>query len=385
MQRARRRAGGVGAGQRHRAAGGMAQPDDRLHQLVLAVAGHAGDAEDLPGADLEGDVAHDVVTAVVADGEVGDAEHRLRRMALAAVDGELHVATDHQLGQVVLVGLARDAAADHLAAADDGDPVGDLQHLVQLVADEDDRVALCLQLAQDAEDLLRLLRRQHRRWLVQHQHPRVAVQGLQDLDPLLPADRQGADRLVRVDLPAEPVAELPDAVLGCRAVQEYPPRHRLLAEQDVLGHRQHRHQHEVLVDHADAAPDGVVRAGDLDCLAVEQDLAGIGHGQAVEDVHEGALAGAVLAEQGVDLPLADLEVDAVVGHDPGVALGDAAHLEHGRFRPARRRRRFSPHICQIEPPESHERTGHEDRSAHVFVATNPFGCWAQVPGSASPA
>ena len=90
------------------------------------------------------DVAHDLVPAVVADGEVGDAQHRLRRMALAAVDGQLHVATDHQLGQVVLVRLAGNAAADHLAAADDGDPVGDLQHLVQLVADEDDRVALRL-------------------------------------------------------------------------------------------------------------------------------------------------------------------------------------------------------------------------------------------------
>ena len=64
-------------------------------------------------------------------------------------------------------------------------------------------------------------------------------------------------------------------------------------------------------------------------LAVEQDLAVIGLGQPVEDVHERGLAGAVLAEQGVDLAGPDLEVDVVVGDDARIALGDAAHLERG--------------------------------------------------------
>ena len=69
---------------------------------------------------------------------------------------------------------------------------------------------------------------------------------------------------------------------------------------------------------------------DVDDLAIEQDLALIGPGQAVEDVHERGLAGAVLAQQGVDLARLDVEVDAVVGHDARVALGDAAHLQRGR-------------------------------------------------------
>ncbi len=90
------------------------------------------------------------------------------------------------------------------------------------------------------------------------------------------------------------------------------------------------HEHEVLVDHADAAVDGVRWAGDLDGLPVEQDLARVRRGQAVEDVHERRLAGAVLAEQGVDLAGPHVEVDAVVGDDARVALGDAAHLERRR-------------------------------------------------------
>ena len=61
--------------------------------------------------------------------------------------------------------------------------------------------------------------------------------------------------------------------------------------------------------------DRVGRAGDPDRLAVEEDLALVGRGQPVQDVHEGRLAGAVLAEQRVDLARADVEVDAVVRDD----------------------------------------------------------------------
>ena len=39
---------------------GSAQADERLDELVLAVAGHAGDAEDLARADLEVDAANDL-------------------------------------------------------------------------------------------------------------------------------------------------------------------------------------------------------------------------------------------------------------------------------------------------------------------------------------
>ena len=60
-------------------------------------------------------------------------------------------------------------------------------------------------------------------------------------------------------------------------------------------------------------------------LAVDEHLALVGLDQPVEDVHERALAGAVLAEEGMDLAGPDVEVDVVVGEDAGELLGDAAH------------------------------------------------------------
>ena len=76
------------------------------------------------------------------------------------------------------------------------------------MADEDDAVALGRETAQDLEDLLGLLGRQDGGRLVEDEDLGVAVERLEDLDPLLPADRQRADLDVRVDLEAEPAAEL---------------------------------------------------------------------------------------------------------------------------------------------------------------------------------
>ncbi len=124
-------------------------------------------------------------------------------MGVAPVDGQLDAPADHQGGQVVLVGLPGQPLADHPATPDDGDPVGDLEDLVELVADEHDAVAFAGEPAQDAEDLLGLLGRQHGGRLVEDEDPGVAVERLEDLDPLLPADRQGADLGVGIDLEAE--------------------------------------------------------------------------------------------------------------------------------------------------------------------------------------
>src|SRR5262249_38874074 len=73
---------------------------------------------------------------------------------------------------------------------------------------------------------------------------------------------------------------------------------------------------------------------DADRLVVDQDLALIRLHQAVQHVHQRALAGAVLAEQRLDLARLHHEVDAVVGHQPAEALGDAAKLELHRQPPS---------------------------------------------------
>ena len=257
-------AGHVVAGERDPACGWPAQSDERLDELILAVAGDPRDAQDLAGPDVKVDAPDDLRAAIVGDPQTFDPKGDLGRVRRAPVDRELDFAPDHELGEVVLVRLGWDPRADDPAAPDDRNPVGDLEDLVQLVADEHDAVALGGKPSEDREDLLGLLRRQDGRRLVEDQDARLAVEGLEDLHPLLPANRQGRDPGVGLDLEVESPAQLKDPPASFAPVEEDRIGHRFFAEEDVLRDAQDGDEHEVLVDHADATGDGVGRPGDRD-------------------------------------------------------------------------------------------------------------------------
>ena len=92
-----------------------------------------------------------------------------------------------------------------------------------------------------------------------------AVQRLDDLDALPDADRQVLDHGVGVDLEVVALGDLDDPAACRRSVQlAERPAHGLDAEHHVLGHREDRHEHEVLVDHPDAGRDGVARIVERD-------------------------------------------------------------------------------------------------------------------------
>ena len=162
--------------------------DDGLHELVLAVARDPGHAEDLAGADLEAHAPDGLLSTVVVHVQVLDAQLHGAEDGFTAVGDELDVSADHQLREVVLIRLAREPRADDAAAPDDGDPVGDLQHLIQLVADEQNAVALVREAPEHREDLLGLLGGQDSGWLVEDQDASVSVERLEDLHALLPAN-----------------------------------------------------------------------------------------------------------------------------------------------------------------------------------------------------
>ena len=147
----------------------------------------------------------------------------------------------------------------HLAAAHDRDAVGDGHDLAQLVGDEDDGLALVAQRAEDAEQVIGLVRRQHAGGLVEDQDVGAAVERLEDLDALLQADGQVADQRVGIDV--EFVVAAPGACSSARALASAGPMQRaaLGAEHDVLQHGEGIDQHEVLVHHADAQRDGIRR------------------------------------------------------------------------------------------------------------------------------
>ena len=115
----------------------------------LAVALDAGDADDLAAVDGEATRRRAACAPSVDDGEPCDVELDLvgdGRLARARASGSsLPTISSASSRAVTSVGVDR---GDGAAGADHGDRVGDREHLVELVRDEDDRDALARELAQ---------------------------------------------------------------------------------------------------------------------------------------------------------------------------------------------------------------------------------------------
>jgi len=144
-------------------------------------------------------------------------------------------------------------------------------------------------------------------------------QAAHDLDTLALADREVVHRAVRIERQAVFARGLRDALAQVEAFA------RLVnAQRHVLGDRERLEQREMLEHHADAERSGVRRALDRHGLAAPDDLAGVRTRHAVDDLDQRALAGAVFAEQRMNLGAADRQVDAIVGEAARILLGDAA-------------------------------------------------------------
>ena len=133
----------------------------------------------------------------------------------------------------------------------------------------------------------------------------------------------------------------------------------LVAEEDVLRDREEGHQRELLVDDHDALGLGVVDRPELDLVALEEDRAVVGavRVHTREHLHEGRLAGTVLAADRVDLATLDRHRHVLQCLDAGEGLGDGLHLKNGVGHAATALRR----------------TGHRRRALSLMGATRPPG------------
>ncbi len=174
------------------------------------------------------------------------------------------------------------------------------------------------------------MRRQRRGRLVEHQDARAAHQRLGDLHALLLADGEVANQPVGVELQMIVGADLRQPLRRQRPRQ--PAVRPGLPDQQVFQHGVARHELEMLVHHADAEIQRVGRVADRDRPPLHLDRPRIGRIGAEEDVHQGGLAGTVLAEQAENVATAQRQVDPGHGLHRAEALGDAAHGDEGMRR-----------------------------------------------------
>src|SRR5260363_1967 len=148
-----------------------------------------------------------------------------------------------------------------------------------------------------------------------------------------------------------------------------------MRQEDVLRDRHQRNQRQLLVDDDDAERLGIIDVTEPPLLTFEDDLALVAAMRidAAQHLHQGRLAGPVLADQSVDLARRDGEADVPQGLDIAEALADVAHFQDCGHRlvslfltPTRpRRASFSKYIPL---PETGER---ERKSSTKITGTGP--------------
>ena len=138
------------------AGGGPPQAGDRVDQLGLAVSVHSRDADDLARANGARHSANGLQAAGVGHMDVLELEERRSPGSL----GGLSTRSSTSRPTIIFaspsrVAPSRGTVPTACAAPQDGDPVGDLQYLTELVRDEDDRHPLPAEVLEDAEQLQR--------------------------------------------------------------------------------------------------------------------------------------------------------------------------------------------------------------------------------------
>ncbi len=258
------------------------------------------------------------------------------------------------------------------------DPVGAIEHVVEVVGDDDHPEVLFGQASYQVQHLPGLRHAEGCRGLVQDHELRVPHHRLGDGHGLpLPAgqtDHPLADRSERRDRQAR--EGLRRRLFHARLVQDETSTDPFSAEEHVADDVEVVRQGEVLIHDLDAEPRGFPGAVDPRGVPFEPDVSLVERVDPGDPLDQGGLAGPIVADERHDLPAPDLEVDAIQRLDGAEGLRESRAREE----------RFTSH----RRPASLSACDDRDASERVPVAAPPVQTlgqalsWHQVVSATSP-
>ena len=299
------------------------QAIDGLEYLGAATAKQARQPHHLARHHLEGDV----VQLPVADAVQLQQGHGIgaRGRAWPAQAG-IPLAAEHGLDQRRHAGVAGVGGEHRMAVPQHGHGIADPHDVAQVVGDVDDGHPPLLEGGYHLEQLVDLVVGQRGGWLVEHQDAGILGQGLGYLDKLLLADAQAPHLAGRIQRHPQHGQQGPGPAYSV-PVGDERPRLPATGQEDVVGHRQGRHQAQVLIDHGNPLGLGLFRAGEAAGLAKQQHLAAITAMKTVEQLDQGRLARAVLADDGMHLAPLEAKRHILEHGDAVKPLLDTARLD----------------------------------------------------------
>ncbi|MEJ7696716.1 MAG: hypothetical protein WKF78_08925 [Candidatus Limnocylindrales bacterium] len=187
------------------------------------------------------------------------------------------------------------------------------------------------QLSQDGEQAARLTLVEGGIRLIEDEHARSFDEQPAQLHQLALADAQCPDRDVRVRVQADPFQDGRRATAHGRHVDESEagglPVREQVGQQGAI-----REQAQFLVDDAHASGACIGRRGHLRELTRDADFARVGPDGPGQDLHQGGLAGSVLADDGVHGAGRHGEIHTRKGLDPAVGLAQTGDRDGGCHR-----------------------------------------------------
>ncbi len=238
-----------------------------------------------------------------------DLEHHLARRVRGRFRVELvQLAIHHLAHQPGPVHRGHRRVGHRAAVAQHGDAIGQLEQFLEPVRDIDDADLPRAQPGDQLEQQARLVMAQRGGGLVHDQDAGLAGHGLGDLHHLLLAHAELAHQPARVDRHADAGQQLARLAVHARAIDEAEAVERFAGEEDVLGDAQVVDHRQLLVDDADAQRARMMAVGQHHRAALDGDRAArVGLQHAGQDLHQGALAGAVLPGQRQHLAARDVQ------------------------------------------------------------------------------
>jgi hypothetical protein len=302
---------------------GRREAEEDTGELGAAGADESAEAENLAGADVEGNVSY-------PGRGTADVAQRKGDLAGGGFGGRVDLgdlAADHEADEAGLVDAADRVGADALAVAQDGDAVGEGENFFEAVGNVDDADALLAEIAHDGEEQVLLFLGERRGGLIHDHDARAGAEGAGDFDELLLGHRERADLGLGRNLGADAGEEFGGAGAAGGPIDAAGGRRGLQAQREIFGDGEVGEERGLLVNAGDAERAGGGGSEVGDGVAGEGDRAAVGLVRAGDDFDERAFAGAVFAEERVDFAGPQIEIDSAQRTHAAVIFDELAKFE----------------------------------------------------------